>query len=80
MFGDKFKPCLKTCVHHAYIYVYTIFEKKISESYLHYVSRYFHTMYEEIITQRQPVDVSFSKCLNPYSFKIDQIVLFVENG
>jgi len=72
MFKDMFTPCL--------VHVYTIFEEQFSESYLYYVSRYFHTMYEDMVTQRQPVDVIFSKCLNPYSFKIDQIGLFVENG
>ena len=66
-----FTPCL--------IHVYTKFEEKFSEGYLHYVSRYFHTMYEEMITQRHPVDGIFTKCLNPYSFKIDPIVLVVEN-
>ena len=72
MIKDISTPCL--------VHVYTKFEEKFSEGYLHYVSRYFHTMYEDMFTQRQPVDVIFSKCLNPYSFKIDQIVLFVENG
>ena len=47
------------------VQVYTIFEE---------------TFYEDMFTQRQPVDVIFSKCLNPYPFKIDQNVLFVENG
>ena len=72
MFKDIFTPYL--------VHVNTIFEERFSESYLNYVSRYFHTMYEVMFTQRQPVDVIFSNCLNPYSFKIDQIVLFVENG
>ena len=72
MFEDMFTPC--------FAHVYTIFDETFSESYLHCVSRYFHTMYEDMFTERQPVDVIFSKCLNPYSFKIDQIVLFVENG
>ena len=72
MSNHMFTPC--------FIHIYTIFEETFSESYLNYVSRYFHTMYEDMFIQRPPVDVIFSKCLNPYSFKIDQIVLFVENG
>ena len=34
-------------------------------------------MYEEMFTQRHPVSGIFT---NPYSFKIDPIVLVVENG
>ena len=74
MFEDMIIPCLKL--------VYTMYEDIIHFflTYLHYVSKYFHTMYEDMFTQRHPVDGIFTKCLNPYSFKIDPIVLVVENG
>ena len=26
MFGDKYKPCWNTCLHHVYIYVYNMLE------------------------------------------------------
>ena len=47
-------------------------------TYLHYVSKYSHTMYEDLFTQRHSVDGIFTKCLNPYSFKITPIVLVVD--
>ena len=72
MFNNIFLHCL--------VHVYTIFADTFSESYPHYVSRYFHSMYEDMFTQRQPVDGIFLKCLNPYSLKIDKIVLLVEDG
>ena len=49
--------------------------QKNLENYLHYVSRYFSTMHEDMFTQRHPVDGIFTKCLKQYSFKINKIVL-----
>ena len=74
MFEDMIIPCLKL--------VYTMYETlyKFFLTYLYYVTKYFLTMYEDMFTQRHPVDGIFTKCLNPYSFKIDPIVLVVENG
>ena len=66
MLEDMIIPCLKL------VYEDSI---QIVLTYLHYVSKYFHTMYEDMFTQRHPVDGIFTKCLNPYSFKIDPIVL-----
>ena len=73
MFEDMIIPCLKTCLHNV-LYL------NFLETYLYYVSRYFYTMYEDMFTQRHPVNGTFSKCLMSYSFKIDQIVLVDENG
>ena len=53
MFEDMIIPCLKL------VYEDSI---QIVLTYLHYVSKYFHTMYEDMFTQRHPVDGIFTKC------------------
>ena len=50
---------------HCWVHVYTIFKDTFRKSYIHYVSMYFHTIYENIFTQTQPVDGIFSKMFEP---------------
>ena len=74
MFKDMVIPCLKL--------FYTMYED-IKQIFFYLSISFFlliYTLYEDMFTQRHPVDGIFTKCLNPYSFKIDPIVLVVENG
>ena len=93
IFKDIFRLVLKTCLHNVWrdIFIiiwrqdYTLFENFLNNVWRHYSKFFrlfqgFHTVHEDIFAQRHPVDGIFTKCLNPYIFKIDQIVFVVKNG
>ena len=93
MSEDMCAICFETSFNHVKRHVSTMFEDMFTPCLITYFCIVWYTistlciMFQGIFTlrmrrfkQRQPVDGIFLKCLNPYSFKIDQFVLLVENG